>query len=153
MTDTETPPGSLSVRLQNIPKWSYIEIYGIAWGIKAGLDTNLDQFDFAELFILRDEIFDIGQLYRITNMAAKNIVWGDALSREHKFLYRDFAVPMRLEGASDYLVVFSSPRAQGVGGLAFDCMLTVRGAIRSYKPLPISGLPEGDRELHAGGFS
>lgn len=132
-SDTESPPGSLSVRLENIPEWSYAKIYDIAWGIKAGVDANLTAFDFAELFVIQGERFQPNQIYRITDLSSKNIIWGDALSREHKFLCRQFRPAMRLPGGTDYLIVFSSPRAQGQGGLQFDCMLTVRGEFCSYK--------------------
>src|SRR5262245_29281354 len=94
---------SVSVRLNNLAEGTYPQIFGLAFGISA-ITAPLGTFA-ASLVILRNVIFDPLQNYG--NFLSPDIVWKYTLNRDEFFAYKDFKEPLKLNDASDYLLVFT----------------------------------------------
>lgn len=123
------PPDSLSVRLTDLEQQqAYVKIHGIAWGLVSASEAGLTAFDFGVLQVIRNEIFDGAFVYgEASAINGKDVIFEDVIIREQKFNYRDFAEPLILNEASNYLIVMSAPRDLSGAGTAYESVLTVRG--------------------------
>ena len=128
-TAVNVPPDSLSVRLLNLQPGTYVEIYGISWGVTINTQPP-DTLDTASLQIIRNEIFDPNFVYggQVT-VDRKDVVWQDNLNQSQQFADREFFFPIRLDSAPNYLIIagifgdFTNPL------ITFNPALTVRGRI------------------------
>jgi|SRR5215510_11125087 len=120
---------SMSFRFTNMQQGSYIEVNGISWGFTAtnGMTTaNLQ----GRLFVFRNEIFDPAFDYGNSVFSNfKDVVMKDIVSRFNKTRNIDFAIPLKLQGASSYLITaagFTDPDNIGTNVSAY---LSVRGKL------------------------
>lgn len=120
---------SLSFRYVNLQPGTYIEVNGISWGFTAALGASTANIQ-GRLFIIRNEIFD--PFFNYGNSAFSNfkdLVLKDIVSRFNKTRNIDFAKPLRLAGASSYLIIcggFTDPDAPGPPGDTVSAYLAVR---------------------------
>lgn len=98
-------PESISVRLEKMQSGTFAEIYGINWGSVPALvspTTNL----FGTLLVIRNHVFNPNISYGISTVSSfLDVVYMDRLSQFKTKRNIDFSIPLRLEGASDYLIV------------------------------------------------
>lgn len=147
LNSTVLPPDSLSVRLINLEAQNaYVKLYGIAWGLVTAAEAALNDFDFAVLQILRNEVFDPDFQYGGLNaIRSKDVVFEDVIIREQKFNYIDFATPMELREASNYLIVMNAPINIAIPNTNYDCVLSVRGEFCKRDVATIRDFTEAER--------
>ncbi|HEY7160219.1 MAG TPA: hypothetical protein VH815_03125 [Acidobacteriota bacterium] len=134
VTDFAFVPGlpftdSLSVRLTNMQQGTYVELYGIAWGMFPTVTTL--SFVTGNLLILKNEIFDPATGYvNAAITTSKDVVFRDQINARTPFKYIDFDEPMRLDDAANYLIVCGAFDQNGVIPPAtVSAGLTVRGSL------------------------
>lgn len=120
---------SLSFRYVNLQPGTYIEVNGISWGVSTALGASTANLQ-GRLFILRNEIFDPAFNYGNSVFANfKDIVLKDIVSRFNKTRNLDFAKPLKLAGASSYLIIcggFTDPDAAAPPNDTVAAYLAVR---------------------------
>lgn len=121
---------SISVRLEQMQQGTFAEIYGITWGsLPVGNPPTGNLF--GSLLIIRNHIFDPNISYGISLVSSfLDVVYIDKVSRFKNKRNFNFTIPLKLEGASNYLIVaagFSDPDI--IAPSTMQVYLSVRGAI------------------------
>lgn len=115
---------SLSVRLVGLQEG--VELYGIAWGLGT---QGVATFIRGKLYIIRNEVYDDNFAYGAFDLPArKDVVFEDKINIYDPFRYRDFAKPMKLADAQNFVIVVCNVFDESVldpGTLITS--LTVRG--------------------------
>lgn len=120
---------TLSFRYERLQPGTYIEVNGISWGFTATLGATTANLQ-GRLFIIRNEVFDPVFNYGNSVFANfKDIVMKDIVSRFNKVRNLDFAIPLKLDQASSFLIVAGGFTDPDNIGTTVNAYLSVRAKL------------------------
>lgn len=137
---------SLSVRITDVPFGSVLKLFGITWNLTGTDGNGLNDALYTRLLVLKNEKFNPGYQYNNPQVdQQKEVVFrytiipqrGNPAVAPRVAIYNphlNFVPALKLQGASDYLVIVTPP-VRIAGSAPYRITLTVRGEIeaRRYK--------------------